>query len=172
MFKFVGEAAYNQMKAYATEDKGTAEIIGFMKELEIDDKKADEALAKGNYEHYLEHVRHRLNLLQKLDHYLLVRLVRTEQEYRGMSSALMRADKQHDEKAKQLDEHEKKMSHMAQNAEQREHIRTRFDDLRKRLSHYRLRVQHLRTALRALRTHMRERCKHTARQLRKVYRFA
>jgi hypothetical protein len=160
------------VKAIGREHWVTEEMGKLVKELDSLDKTSEEYRRKGEYEAYLKHMRHRLQIILRIERYAMARIVGLEYEYKDVTGMLDKAQADYDGKVMTLDEQERALAGLATSETQKSTIYQRFGTIRKDMDEFRLRIQHLRTAVQAIRTNLREHLRSSQEKFKHVQKFS
>ena len=163
-----------ELKELGKEHWLNADIIRALKELDEVDKKASNARKNKDYGTYFSCIRSQLSLIEKVDHYTLVRLVRTEYNYREIMGVLKQAENDYREKAKRIQDEERKLRQRLGKPGDTDinTLKKSIQNANMQLHHFENRIDQMRKEIELVRSHFRKQCKLKINKIRKIYRFA
>ncbi len=144
-------------------------VIRAIKELDSVDQKAEEARQRKDYGTLFACIRRQVMLLDKVQYYAVVRMVRAEYAYRDVAVALEGFRKHCREKERLLNAEERRLSPEGKKHPQ---VRARLDKAKSDLARFGREISALQDSVRDLRKAIREGCRKKILKLKRIYHFA
>jgi len=148
-----------------------AEIIRVLKELDAVDRDAEAAKRGNNYGRYFACIAKQVSLMEQVDHFVHVRLVRAEYGYKEILTILQKAEEDYRNQAGRLQQEIKLLSKNRDQVDSAK-ITASINKTSHDLKHFKQHITEMRGAIDRLRKHLREACKIKIRKTRHIYRFA
>jgi len=159
-----------ELKKFGTEHSLNADVLAKIKELDQLDEKARNARSKKDYGALLSCISKQLNLIDQVDYYALVRLIRLEYDYKDIKSIMDQYEGHYREEEKKLRLEERKAGSLPE--PQKSMVRRHINEAKKRLDHFRGRIKTVEQTIKSFKKIIRERCKKKIIKAKTAYHFA
>jgi len=164
-----------ELKDMGTEHSLNVNVIKLIKELNALDKKMSDARSSKNYKATLNGIQNQLSLINQIEYYALVRMIRLEYDYKDVNTKLNDFEKHYDNETKKLKSEIKKFHKALKTTEKEiniDQVKQQIIKAENDLKIFYQDIYHMRSSIKQLKKNIKESCKKKIIKIKKVYHFA